>query len=76
MYGWGWVNANGETRDTPEPFRVACDHPDALHGIVLGDHEFSGAILNSSPRHAPTDGNFKVEIRRDARPVAHGYAEA
>ena len=76
IYGWGWVNADGGTRDTPEPFRLGCDDPHALEGNVLGGHEFSGTTAHLSPRHMTLDGMFNVEIRRDAAPVARGYAEA
>ena len=76
IYGWGWVDADGETRDTPEPFRLGCDVPNAFEHIVLGDHEFSGASAFLSPRNTTPDGNFNVEIRRDAMPLASGYAQA
>lgn len=76
IYGWGWVNADGAARDTPEPFRLGCDDSNALDGIVLGDHEFSGATARLSPRHSLPDGQFNVEIARNAAPVACGYAEA
>ena len=76
IYGWGWVNADGVTRDTPEPFRLGCDDPHALEGIVLGDHEFSGASAHLSPRHTTPDGRFNVEVKRGAVAVALGYAEA
>ena len=74
-YGWGWVNADGAIRDTPEPFRLGCNDPHALEGIALGDHEFSGATVRLSPRHSTPDGQFNVEITRNAVPVACGYAE-
>jgi hypothetical protein len=76
VYGWGWLNADGVTRDIPEPFRLGCDDPDALAGVVLGDHEFSGATARLSPRHATPDGCFNVEIELDAKRIASGYAEA
>lgn len=76
IYGWGWVNADGVTRDTPEPFRLGCDDTNALQGIVLGEHEFSGATAHLSPRHTAPDGCFNVEIKRDGKTVASGYAEA
>jgi hypothetical protein len=75
IYGWGWVNADGATRDTPVPFRLSCDHANALEGTVVDTHEFSGATAHLSPRHT-TDGYFNVEIRRNAAPIAQGYAEA
>jgi hypothetical protein len=76
VYGRGWLNADGVTRDTPEPFRLGCDDPDSYEGIVLGDHEFSGATAHLSPRHATPNHCFNVEIERDAIPLASGYAEA
>ncbi|UYY78845.1 hypothetical protein [Sphingomonas sp. R1] len=63
------------TRDTPEPFRLGCDDPDALEGIVLGDHEFAGATVRLSPRHARPDGCFNVEVERGDISLARGYAE-
>jgi len=74
-YGWGWVDAEGGPRDTPEPFRVGCDDPHALNGVVLGEHEFSGATAHFSPRHTTPDNQFNVEIKRDRLSVARGYAE-
>ena len=76
IYGWGWTDAGGATRDTPAPFRLGCDDPDAIQGIVLGDHEFAGATACLAPRHTTPDGIFSIEIRRDAVPLAQGYAEA
>lgn len=75
-YGWGWVSADGATRETPEPFRFGCDGPDGTEGIIIGDHEFAGATVHLSPRHTTPDGHFNVEIRRDALTLAQGYAEA
>ncbi len=76
IYGWGWVDADGMTRDTPNPFPLGCDDPDALEGVVLGEHEFSGAAARLSLRHTTPDGWFNVEIMRDTLLVACGYAEA
>lgn len=75
-YGWGWFNADGVARDIPEPFRLGCDAPDALEGIILSDHEFAGAAAYLSLRHVTPDGCFNVEIKRGAIPLASGYAEA
>jgi hypothetical protein len=75
IYGWGWVDAEGATRDTPEPFKLGCDHPCALEGIVLGGHEFSGATAYLSSRHTKPHSLFNVEIKRDGVSVARGYAE-
>ena len=58
------------------PFRFGCDTVDAEHGIVLGEHEFSGATVHISPRHTTNDGIFSVDIRREGLLVASGYAEA
>jgi hypothetical protein len=76
IYGWGWISADGATRDAPEPFRLGCDDPNASEGIVLGNHEFSGATASLSSRHTRADGYFNVEIKRDAELIARGYAEA
>lgn len=76
IYGWGWFNADGVMRDIPEPFQIGCADPDALEGIVLGDHEFSGATAHLSLRHATPDGLFNVEIKGHAIHLASGCAEA
>ncbi|QJU58570.1 hypothetical protein HL653_13075 [Sphingomonas sp. AP4-R1] len=76
IYGNGWVDAEGATRDVPEPFRLGCDTPNATEGIVLGEHEFSGATAYLSPRHATLDGVFNVEIRSGEVQLSYGYAEA
>lgn len=75
IYGWGWINAEGAVRDTPQPFRLGCGDSQELEGIVLGDHEFSGTTAHLSRRHAMPDGQFNVEVKRDGLPVACGYAE-
>ena len=76
IYGQGWISADGAARDTPEPFRLGCGGPNALEGIVLGNHEFSGATACLSPRHTTLDGCFNIEIKRDDVSVTRGYAEA
>jgi len=76
IYGYGWSGANGSRLEVPAPFRLGCDTADAEHGVVLGEHEFSGATAYLSPRHTTDDGLFSVDIRHDGMLVASGYAEA
>jgi len=76
IYGYGWSDGAGNRRDVPEAFRLGCDGPNSQHGIVLGEHEFSGATAHLSPRHTPDTGLFDVEIRRHETAVASGYAQA
>lgn len=76
IYGNGWINTDGATRDVPEPFRLGCDVPGAMEGIVLGDHEFSGATAHLSPRYTTSEGIFNVEVRRGAILLSYGYAAA
>jgi hypothetical protein len=47
-----------------------------MEGIVLGDHEFSGATAYLAPRQTTRDPYFNVDIELDSLPVARGYAEA
>lgn len=75
IYGYGW-SVDGESRNTPEPSRFSCDNRTSLEGIVLGEHEFSDATVRRSPRHTMQDGIFNVEIRRDTKLLASGFAEA
>lgn len=70
------MNADGVSRETPEPFRFGCDSANGTEGIILGDHEFAGATVLLSQRHTTPDGRFNVDIRRDALMLAQGYAEA
>ena len=76
IYGNGWIDSDGATRDVPEPFRISCVAPDAMEGIVLGDHEFAGATAHLVPRHTTPDGLFNVEVRRGAIPLSSGCAAA
>jgi hypothetical protein len=76
IYGNGWVCADGQGREVPEPFRLGCSDPDAERGIVLGNHEFSEATAHLSARHETQDGCFNLAISRDGVLLASGYAQA
>ena len=76
IYGWGWTGPDDATRDLPEPFRLSCANPIALEGVVLADHEFSGATVHLSSRHTSPDGCYNIEIKRNSVIIARGFAEA
>jgi hypothetical protein len=76
IFGYGWWSADDKRRDVPSPFQLGCESPDSEDGIVLGDHEFSGAAVHLSPRHTTRDGVFNIEITQNGSLLALGYAEA
>lgn len=78
FYGWGWIGADGQLRETPQPFEVQGIPAAAWEGVVATDiHEFSGAQALISQRHVEADGDVNVEIRAadTGRCLAVGYAQ-
>jgi hypothetical protein len=76
IFGYGWVTAEGDARDVPRPFQLSCTNPNSSHGIVLNEHEFSGAEVYLLPRHTEQTGHFNIEVKRGGRLIASGYTQA
>jgi hypothetical protein len=76
IYGYGWSLPSGDAREVPTPFDLALGENGDLKGIVLdADHEFSGASVHLSPRHADATGMFNVTVNRTGSSIALGFAK-
>jgi len=81
IYGWGWLNGSGESRDEPLSFNVRLNETTQGNwkgAVTSADHEFFGLVADLSQRHKEWDGVVNVQLQKigsDVMPVAVGYAE-